>query len=500
MLEISGVSKRYGPVNVLDDVSLTLRAGEVHALVGENGAGKSTLVRIAAGMVRPDRGQVLVEGRPLRSSTPRAARAAGVEIVTQELTSVPARSVLENVFLGMGVAAVGRLGRSEASARFRKLCDETGFVLPAGAVVRELSIADRQVLEVLRCLVREPRVLILDEPTSSLDEQRADQLLELLRRLAGRGVAVAMVSHHLREVLSSADTVSVLRDGALVSSAPVGAEDEASLIQKMVGRPLRAMYAPKAPPPEGAEVVLEASEVWRGNVVRGVSLSVRAGEIVGLAGLVGSGRSELARCLVGADRLDRGVLRVAGAGARGFRSPRAAGAAGVVMVPEDRKQQGLVLGRSVAENLALSTRKGPFRWGFATKRRMRQDAAEWVERSDVRPRDPGRLVRHLSGGNQQKVLLSKWLACGPRVLIADEPTRGVDVGAKAAIHRMIADAASAGIGVVLISSELEELMGMSHRIVVFRKGEVVAEFDGGTADRERIIAAAFGARPERASL
>ncbi len=500
MLQIEGVSKRYGPVNVLDGVSLTLKSGEVHALVGENGAGKSTLVRIAAGMARPDRGQVLIDGRPLRSVTPRAARAAGVGIVTQELTSVPARSVLENVFLGMGVAALGRLSRSEAATRFRRLCEETGFALPPDAIVRELSIADRQVLEVLRCLVREPRVLMLDEPTSSLDEQRADQLLDLLRRLSGQGVAIAMVSHHLREVLSSADTVSVLRDGTLVSSAPVDEEDEASLIQKMVGRPLRTMYATKAPPPADAEVVLEASDVWRGNAVRGVSLSVRAGEIVGLAGLIGSGRSEFARCLVGADRPERGVVRVAGSGARSLRSPRAAGDAGVVMVPEDRKQQGLVLGRSVAENLALSTRKGPFRWGFATKRRVRQDAVEWVDRSDIRPREPARLVRHLSGGNQQKVLLSKWLACGPRVFIADEPTRGVDVGAKAAIHQMIAEAASRGIGVILISSELEELMGMSHRVVVFRKGEVVAEFDGGTAEREHIIAAAFGARPERASL
>ncbi len=500
MLELDCISKRYGPTNVLDEVSLSLAAGEVHALVGENGAGKSTLMRIAAGLVRPDRGHVLVDRKPLRSSTRRAARAAGVEIVTQELTSVPARTVLENVFLGMDVARVGSLRRSAASDEFARLCEETGFHLSPTALARDLSIADRQVLEVLRCLIRRPRVLILDEPTSSLDEKRADHLLELLRRLRNNGVAVAIVSHHLHEVLSTADTVSVLRDGSLVSTSPVDEEDESSLIQKMVGRPLRMMYAPKQRPAPDAEVVLEASDLWRGEVVRGVSLSLRAGEIVGLAGLVGSGRSEFARCLIGADRPDRGSVRIAGSTARRLRSPRAASEAGVVMVPEDRKGQGLVLERSVAENLALSSRKGAARLGFALPGWVKDDARRWVERSDIRPRDPGRVVRQLSGGNQQKVLLSKWLACEPRVLIADEPTRGVDVGAKAAIHQMLAEAAASGIGVLLISSELEELIGLAHRIVVFRKGELVAEFDGDTTEREPIIAAAFGAAPERASL
>jgi ABC-type sugar transport system ATPase subunit len=500
LLQLDRIGKRYGPAEVLVDVSLTLGAGELHALVGENGAGKSTLMRIAAGMVRPDRGHVVVAGKPLRNATPRAARAAGIEIVTQELTSVPARTVLDNVFLGMPVVGVGSLRRSEASARFRALCEETGFFLPPKAIVRELSIADRQILEVLRCLIRRPQVLILDEPTSSLDDKRADQLLVLLRQLRAQGVAVAMVSHHLHEVLSSADTVSVLRDGSLVSSGPVSDEDESSLIQKMVGRPLRLMYAPKRRPSADAEVVLEATDIWRGDVVRGVSLSVRAGEIVGLAGLIGSGRSELARCLIGADRMERGVVHVPGKHTDRLRNPRAASDAGVVMVPEDRKGQGLVLGRSVAENFALSSRRGASTLGFALPRRLKDAAREWVVRSDIRPPDPGRIVRQLSGGNQQKVLLSKWLACSPRLFIADEPTRGVDVGAKVAIHQMIADAAASGIGVLLISSELEELMGLAHRIVVFRKGEVVAEFDGDSPEREPIIAAAFGTAPERASL
>jgi rhamnose transport system ATP-binding protein len=499
MLQLEGIRKRYGSAEVLSGVSLTVRDGEVHGIVGENGAGKSTLVRVGAGVVRPDQGQVLVDGRTLRSATPRAARAAGVEIVTQELTSVPARTVLENVFLGEKVAAVGSLRRSPALERFSRLCDETGFHLPPFALVQDLSLADRQVLEVLRCLVRQPGVLILDEATSSLDDRRTEQLLDLLAALKRRGVAIAMVSHHLKEVLSTADTVSVLRDGALVSTAPVEGEDETSLIHKMVGRPIGLMFAEKRRPPPDAAVVLEARDVWRGDVVRGVSLSLRAGEIVGLAGLVGAGRSEFARCVIGADRVDRGTLRLSGSRVN-INRPGMAADRGVVMVPEDRKGQGLVLGRSVAENFAVGGGLKVGRFGFAMPRSVEREALPWLERSDVRPRDPSRLVSQLSGGNQQKVLLSKWLARKPKLLIADEPTRGVDVAAKAAIHQMITAAAASGIGVLLISSELEELTGLAHRIVVFRKGQVVAEFDDASADREQIIAAAFGSVPERASL
>jgi ribose transport system ATP-binding protein len=500
VLQFDAIHKRYGSVEVLSGVSLTLRDGEVHALVGENGAGKSSLVRIAAGVVRADQGRVLMEGNALRGGSPRAARAAGIEMVTQELTSVPARTVLENLFLGLKVAPVGSLGRSAALPRFEQLCEETGFFLPAFALARDLSLADRQVLEILRCLVRRPRVLILDEATSSLDDNRTEQLLNLLAQLKRMGVAIAMVSHHLKEVLSSADTVSVLRDGSLVSSAAVAEEDEASLIHKMVGRPLQLMFARKRPPRQDAEVVLEARDVSWGDAVRGVDLTVREGEIVGLAGLVGAGRSEFARCLAGADRPDRGTVRVLGSPPRRFTSPGAAARAGVVMVPEDRKSQGLVLERSVAENVGLGSALGRGRFGFMGPRALQERARPWLERADVRPPDPRRLVSQLSGGNQQKVLLSKWLAHGPKVFIADEPTRGVDVAAKAAIHQMIADTAASGIGVVLISSELEELMGLSHRIVVFRGGRAVAEFDEGSAEREQVIAAAFGNAPERASL
>jgi ABC-type sugar transport system ATPase subunit len=494
VLELQNIEKAYGPARVLDGVTLLARPGQIHAVLGENGAGKSTLVKIAAGLVRPDAGLVAVNGDPLKAFTPRAAREAGVEIVTQELTSVPARTVLENVFLGHRVVAVGSVQRSKhARQRFAEVCEECGFSLPGDAIAADLSIADRQILEVLRCLIRRPKVLILDEPTSSLDEERAHRLRVLLRRLSDAGTTVLFISHFLNEVLETADWVTVLRDGRLISSGPTEEETEASLINKMVGRTLSVLYAPKTLPPAEAETVLEANDIWWGSAVRGVSLHVRRGEIVGLAGLIGAGRSEFARCLVGAAKPDRGTVRIAGGPPIRPRNPRRAISAGLVMVPEDRKQQGLVLGRSVAENLALSKPQTSGHLGFALPRRLEDAARDWIRRADIRPASPAAVVGELSGGNQQKVLLSKWLACGPKILIVDEPTRGVDVGAKAAIHEMLAQAAASGVGVLLISSELEELLGLAHRIVVFRKGEVVDEVEGEASERERIMTAAFGA-------
>ncbi len=493
MLELRDIQKTYGTARVLDRVDLVARPGHIHAVLGENGAGKSTLVKIAAGLVRPDSGQVLVGGEALRGFTPRAAREAGVAIATQELTCVPARTVLENAFLGHPVATVGSLRRSSATRRFAEVCEESGFSLPADALVSDLSIADQQVLEVLRCLIRRPKVLILDEPTSSLDEERAARLRALLRRLSDAGVTVLFISHFLNEVLETADWVTVLRDGKLVSSGPTAEETEASLITKMVGRSLSVLYAPKRPPAADAETVLEADDVWWGSAVRGVSLRVRRGEIVGLAGLVGAGRSEFARCVVGAARPDRGTVRIAGGPPTRPRHPGRAISAGLVMVPEDRKGQGLVLGRSLAENLALVRPDATGGVGFALPRRLEDAARPWIRRADIRPASPAAVVGELSGGNQQKVLLSKWLAREPQILIADEPTRGVDVGAKVAIHAMITEAAASGIGVLLISSELEELLGLAHRILVFRKGMVVDEVEGDPTERERIMTAAFGA-------
>lgn len=484
------IRKSYGGAEVLHGADLTARSGAIHAVVGENGAGKSTLLRIAAGLVRPDHGAVTVDGTHLRPGSPRAALRTGVAIVTQELASVPARSVLENVYLGSGGAAVGPAGRAYGEA-FTRLCAETDIYLPANIPAGALSLGDQHLLEVLRALARKPRVLILDEPTASLDADRSEKLFALLRRLAARGLTIVFVSHFLDEVLSVANQVTVLRDGSVVSSGPADSETEGSLVSKMVGRELQILYPEPEPVDPNAPVVLRAERVSRKPVVHDVTLEVRAGEIVGLAGLVGAGRSEFARAVFGADQRDSGEVLVADraivhGGIRRMMDR------GIALVPEDRKTQGLVLQRSISDNLVLNALRAVSRLGFVRPRRLRSVTERWVRATDVRGASAALPVGSLSGGNQQKVLLAKWLHREPRVLIADEPTRGVDVAAKAQIHRIILDAARRGVGVILISSEVEEVMGLAHRIVVFRHGRVVAEFPRGKATSEAIVAAAFG--------
>jgi len=500
VLVLENITKQYGVSRVLDSVSMAVGAGEIHAAVGENGAGKSTLMRIAAGLVRPDQGRVLVGGHPIRCGVPRSARSAGISIVTQELTSVPARSVLENVALGMRGLAFCDLRHSAAVVEFRRVCDLTGFSVDPTALVADLSLADQQILEVLRSLVNRPRVLILDEPTASIDQDRARQLLIVLRHLAESGMAVLFVSHHLKEVLAVADSVTVLRDGRVIDSKKAADETETSLIRKMVGRQLLGLSGRRSSPSSKAEVVLEARDIKRGNSVLGVSVIVRAGEIVGLAGLVGAGRTEFARCLVGADRCDGGTVAIGGSRQFRPRHPSETMALGLAMVPEDRKGQGLVLGRSVADNLALCRLGDVGRWGISLPRQLEREANVWITRADIRPPRADLAVGTLSGGNQQKVLLSKWLAVKPKVLIADEPTRGVDVGAKQAIHEVLLEAAASGIGILLISSELEELTRLAHRVIVFRKGEVVAEFSADEANPESVMTAAFGAAVPQPAL
>ncbi|MGH3320047.1 MAG: sugar ABC transporter ATP-binding protein [Streptosporangiaceae bacterium] len=491
-LELRGVTKRYAGIEVLADASLAVHPGEIHALVGENGAGKSTLLRIAAGLVRPDAGGVWVAGRRLRAGHPRVALDAGVALVSQELASVPARSVLENVYLGTGRAPYGRMRRASVLADFAALCRRTGIALPPDAPARSLAQAERQQLEVLRALARDPRVLILDEPTAALDGERTERLIGLLRRLASDGLAVVFVSHRLEEALSLAKDVTVLRDGRVAASGSAAGLDESTLVRHMVGREVRLLYPDLPDVPADAPRAFTASDLRAGSAVKGISLNVRRGEIVGLAGLVGSGRSEFARAALGADHVDGGTISVGGGQPFRPTSVRRTLAAGVGLMPEDRKSQGLVLQRSVSDNLALGSLRAFCRYGVVSRRRTRAAATAWVRDADIRPPDPTLMVGALSGGNQQKVLLAKWLATEPRLLVADEPTRGVDIGAKTQIHEMIAGTARQGIGILLISSELEEVLGLSHRVIVFRHGRAVGEYPSGQASREAVVAAAFG--------
>jgi rhamnose transport system ATP-binding protein len=490
-IQLDGIGKRFGGVAALGGINLRIKAGEIHSLVGENGAGKSTLGRIIAGAIAADSGTVSVFGQAVSFSSPREALRHGIGRMDQELMIVPGMTVIENVLLGDEPRRAAIFRRREAARRrFAELAELVGSELdpyePAGA----LSVAQRQMVEFMRALARDVSLLVMDEPTAPLTPAESERVYDVVRRLRSRGTTIVYVSHFLDEVLALSDTVTVLRDGRLVRTAPAAQETEATLVNAMIGRDLDSMY-PRAPRREDAPVVLSASHVTAGTSIRDASFSVRAGEIVGLFGLVGSGRTELARAIFGADHLDEGTVTLDGKDIAGV-TPRTAIREGLALLPEDRRGQGLCLRRSVAENLTLPHASRFRPRGVLNRGRIRRAASEMIERLDIRPPDPEVNVGTLSGGNQQKVLLGKWLIGEPKVLIVDEPTRGVDVGAKRTIHELLANAAAGGLALVLISSEIEEVLGLAHRILVVREGRLVAEFDTASVEKEDVLMAAFG--------
>jgi ABC-type sugar transport system ATPase subunit len=490
LVEARAVSKRFGGVQALAEVSIAITPGGVHGLVGENGAGKSTLAKVIGGLHEPDVGQLFVEGEPVRFQAPRDALAAGIATIAQEIALVPARTVLENVMLGIEPASGGVLRRGEMRRRFDELNERTGFALSPGARVGRLRTAEQQKVEILRAIAREARLILMDEPTASLTRDESERLLEIVRRLAAGGTSILLVSHYLEQVLAVCDTVTVMRNGRVVRVGPAAAETPESLVTAMIGRELSLTFPRKQPPPDEAPVVLEARGLTRRGALDDVSLSVRAGEIVGLAGLVGSGRTELARALFGADRLEGGELLLDGRPIR-IRSPRHAARQGIALVPESRKDEGLFMRRPVRENVTVASLSDFASWGLVSRRRERARTSQLSSELDVRAASAETPVVNLSGGNQQKVLFAKWLVRRPRLLIADEPTRGVDVGAKAQIHDLVARLAADGMAVLLISSEIEEVLGLAHRVLVMRRGRVVAEFAGDEATDEAVMAAAF---------
>jgi rhamnose transport system ATP-binding protein len=491
LLEVRALSKRFGGVQALEDVTLAIGRASLHGLVGENGAGKSTLAKIMGGSHQPDEGELLLEGTPVNLNSPRDALGMGIATIAQEIALVPARTVLENVFLGIESRRLGVVQPRDLRRRFDELLERTGFGLDPDAPVRSLRVAEQQKVEILRAIAREARLILMDEPTSALTADETGRLLEITRQLASAGTSIVLVSHFLDQVLSVCETVSVLRDGRLVRTAAASEETAESLVEAMIGQPLELTFPPKSPPPADAPIVLEARGLTRAGVIEDVSLAVRAGEIVGLAGLVGSGRSEIARAIFGADRIDRGEVRVEGEPVR-IRAPRDATRAGIAMLPETRKDQGLFMIRSVRENATVSALGDFSRFGIVRTRRERTLAREQTARVDVRAASLEAPVVSLSGGNQQKVLFAKWLVRRPIVLLADEPTRGVDVGATAQIHKLIAELAADGMGVLLISSEIEEVLGLAHRVLVVRGGRIVEEFSGTAATMEAVMAKAFG--------
>jgi simple sugar transport system ATP-binding protein/ribose transport system ATP-binding protein len=489
LIRLEGVCKRFGGVQALNEISLSIVQGTVHALVGENGAGKSTLGKLIAGVHTPDAGTIEVEGRVARYSSPRDALADGVTIIAQELTLVPRRTIIENVFLGSERTRLGVVSRRSLRSRYRELCDRAGFSLPAGALVGGLRVAEQQKVEILRALAREARLIVMDEPTAALTGDESERLLETMRGLRAGGTTLIYVSHFLKEVLAIADTVTVLRDGRLIVTSPAANQTPDTLVTAMLGRSMEMTFPEKVVPAEDAPVVLSVRGLSSG-LVRDVSFDLRAGEIVGLAGLIGSGRTEVARAVFGADRRDSGEIVLDGQQVR-IRSPKHAVRAGIAMLPESRKDQGLLMRGSIDHNVSLAHLGEVTTCGVVRKARERRKIDDLAQRVDVRASRLSAPVASLSGGNQQKVLFAKWLFRPPRVLIADEPTRGVDVGAKRGIYALIQSLADQGMAVLLISSEIEEVLGLSHRVLVLRGGRLVGEFDGRTATEDDVLHAAF---------
>ncbi len=491
-LDIRGIGKSFGHTRALDDVSVAIRPGSVHAFVGENGAGKSTLGKIIAGVVSQDQGELVLRGSPVAFGSPRQALERGIALVAQELALVPQLTVAQNVFLGVEPQRAAFVDRHALRARYDELAARAGFDIPGDARVGTLPISQRQQVEILRALARDADLIVLDEPTASLSGAEADRLRQIVRDLATAGRTVVLVSHFLREVLDLADTVTILRDGRVVRTGPTSAETEASLITGMLGRvgdqawPERRFVGPDAP------IVLDVRDV-RALGVDGVSLQVRAGEIVCIAGLVGAGRSELARAIFGASRLTGGEVLLVGERLGG--GPGAAIQAGVALIPESRKDDGLCLGRPIRENVSLATLSALSRMGFV-RRRTEAEQVTSVLGTVTGPTTIELPAIALSGGNQQKVMFARALLGSPRLLLADEPTRGIDVGAKREIYQLLVELAAGGMAVLVISSEIEEVLGLAHRTLVMRGGRVVAELAGETMTESAILNAAFGIAAE----
>jgi rhamnose transport system ATP-binding protein len=489
-VELVDVGKRFSGVQALQGITLAIERGTVHGLVGENGAGKSTLGRIIAGAHTPDVGTMRVDGTEVSYRAPRDALAYGVTMIAQELTLVPRRSVLENVFLGNEASHFGVVVAHPMRERYDELCARAGFDLPADAPVGTLRTADQQKVEILRALARDAKLVVMDEPTAALTSDESALLLEIVRGLRAAGTTIVYVSHFLPEVLSIADTVTVLRDGRLIHTKPAASETPASVVTAMLGRPMEMTFPDKVYPAVDAQTILSVRGLTRLPAFEDISFDIRAGEIVGLAGLIGSGRTEVARAIFGADHFDSGEITLGGEVLK-VRSPRRAIRAGIAMLPESRKDQGLHMRSPIIQNVSLAHLDEVSRSGVVLPLQERRRVEELTKRVDVRASRLGAWVSTLSGGNQQKVLFAKWLFQSPRVFLADEPTRGVDVGAKRAIYQLIQTLAAEGLAVLLISSELEEVLGLAHRIIVIRSGQLVAEFDGRTATENDVLHAAF---------
>ena len=509
LLRVERVTKSFPGVLALQDVSLEVHPGEVLGLVGENGAGKSTLMKILSGVYQPDAGEIIFDGKPVVLHSPRQAQDLGISIIYQEFNLMPNLSVEENVFVGREPNAGKVVRWRQLRKQTTALLDQLGVRLNPGAIVRSLSVAEQQMVEIAKALSLNARLVIMDEPTSALTDTEVTALFEIIRGLKARGLAVIYISHRLEEIFTICDRVTVLRDGELAGELPIAEATPDRIVRLMVGRPLMDLFRPeeaerrlqslaeRSPAP-----VLEVRGLGRTGtgqdpsaiVLEDVSFSVRPGEIVGLAGLVGSGRTEIARAIFGADEYDRGEIVVDGQPIR-IRSPREAIRLGIGLVPEDRKLQALVLSLAIRENLSLSLLNRLSRFGVVRLAAERALARRMVDALRVRTPSIEQKVLNLSGGNQQKVVIAKWLALHPKILIMDEPTRGIDIGAKAEVHGLMHQLAADGVAILMISSELPEIIHMSDRILVMRQGMIAGELARAEATQEAVMTLATGVSP-----
>ena len=492
VLELRGVAKAFGPVIALASANLIVNAGSIHAIVGENGAGKSTLVKIIAGLYQRDSGELLLRGEPVDFGSTAAAKAAGIAVIYQEPTLFPDLSVVENMFMGrQPTDRLGRIDRKAMRAEARQVFERLAVSIDPDRPAEGLSIADQQIIEIAKAILLDARLLIMDEPTAALSGVEVERLFAVARSLRDEGRGLVFISHRFDEVFALCDTITVMRDGEWVSSDPISKVTESEIVQRMVGREVKDLF-----PKEEAEigdVVLEVTELSSIGIFEDISFTVSSGEIVGLAGLVGAGRSEIVRAIFGVDPYTSGSVTMSGRRLPKH-NPAAAMRLGVALVPEDRRRQGLVLESSVARNATVAILRQLSKLGFITSGVENGAAAIWASRLQVKTNALDTLAGTLSGGNQQKVVLAKWLATNPKLLIIDEPTRGIDVGTKAEVHRLLSELAGRGLAILMISSELPEVLGMADRILVIREGRLTANIPRSEATAESVMYAGTHAR------
>lgn len=482
-MEMRGITKRFPGVVALEEVEFELEKGEVHVLLGENGAGKSTLVKMLSGAYRPDEGEILLDGESASISSATDAQELGISTIYQEFNLVPQLTVAENIFLGRQPQRFGFVDRRKMREEARKLLERMKVRVDPDALISDLGVAQRQMVEIAKALSLNARILIMDEPTASLSGQEVERLFEIVRGLKQEEVAMIFISHHLEEVAEIGDRVTVLRDGKVVDRVPASTE-HSELVRMMVGRSVEAQFPRRRP--EIGEILLEVKNLSREGVLEDISFSLRAGEVVGMAGIVGAGRTELARAIFGADLVDSGEVWVEGRRMdRG--DPREAKRRRLGLVTEDRQGQGIVPPLSVAENLGLASLERNTSAGLVNRREQRKQAEKMIEDLNIRTPGPEQEIRYLSGGNQQKVVIGKWLLADSRVLIMDEPTRGIDVGAKVEIYELMNELTANEAGILMISSDLPEVLGMSDRILVMSGGRITGELSAEEANGENVM-------------